>query len=75
MKEGRPVVNENVPTVSAAEAAERLGLSQPRVRELVREGRLRGEVAGHRLRIEESSVAAYERLRANVIPERKPLWY
>ncbi len=63
------------PTLTAPEAAERLGLSQPRVRELVREGRLQGEVVGRRLQIEESSVAAYERLQANVIPQRKPRWY
>jgi excisionase family DNA binding protein len=75
MKEGRPALAEDVPTVSAAEAAERLGLSQPRVRELVREGRLRGEVTGRRLRIEESSVAAYKRLQENVLPQRRPLWY
>lgn len=47
-----------------AEAARRLGVTGHRVRELLGEGRLRGQKIGRRLFVEESTLTALERLRA-----------
>jgi excisionase family DNA binding protein len=49
--------------VRTAEAAERLGVTLHRVRELITEGRLRGQKSGRLLFVDESTLAALERLR------------
>jgi len=50
--------------VRTAEAARRLDVTPHRVRELIVEGRLRGQKAGRFLFVDESTLAALERLRA-----------
>jgi excisionase family DNA binding protein len=51
--------------IRTAQAAQRLGVTQHRIRELIVEGRLRGQKSGRLLFIDESTVAALERLRRN----------